>query len=340
MIGYVGAALFVLGLVAAGLYQEYQQKSRSAKENRELLLLTPDDFLKKQKELELDFVKDTESVFQNRAQELEDAYALDYQLHIYNRMVRETAYSQKTILELMFEQKRFLLMASILKEVPMFSKAVDEVWHQQLMFTHEYRDFTEKFAGQFIHHSPNVDETDGVDDKFLFDMMYKKLFVEKPFSAKSWGSAFYERVPSDSFIEEWRDSETPLLHSQYFFEQSETHRAVQVLIREIKSDIESAGSKGKFGRFLEKQSRIVQGSYPTPGTSNELTLPYVLWAAGSTNKTYAESLGLAKTHNKIKSKSDRGDSGFFGSFSDNNESSSDSGDSGGGSSCGSSCGSS
>lgn len=353
MVGYIGATIVIFGFVGIGLYWEYyKKKSESNNENRELLLLTQDEFLKKQKELDLDFVKDTESTFQNLAQELEEAYAIDYQLHIYNRMVRETRYSQNTILELMFEQKRFLLMASILKKVPMFSKAVDEVWHQQLMFTNEYRDLTEKFAGQFIHHSPNVDGTDGVDDKFFFDMMYKKLFIEKPSSAKSWGSPFYEMLPSESFLSEWRDSETSLLESRYFFDRRELHRAVQGLIREIKSDIESAESKGKFGRFLEKQSRIVKGSYPTPGTSNELTLPYVFWAATDTNATYSESLGLAKTHKKIKSDSDGGNSGFIGSFSDNPKGSKDtwcgsdsndsgsSGDSGGSSSCGSSCGSS
>ncbi|MDQ0428925.1 hypothetical protein QOZ98_001752 [Planomicrobium stackebrandtii] len=353
MMGSVGVAIIIFGLVGIGIYwSSHKTKSALKNENRELLLLTQDEFLKKQKELDLDFVEGTESSFRTCAQELEAAYPLDYQLHIYNRMVKETRYSQATILELMFEQKRFLLMASILKKVPMFSKAVDEVWHQQLMFTNEYRDFTEKFAGRFIHHAPNVDGTDGVDDKFLFDMAYKKLFIEKPSSAKSWGAPFYEMVPSASFLAEWRDSDISLLESQYFFDRSETRRSVYGLIREIKSDIESAMNKGKYSRFLEKQSRIVQGSYPTPGTSNELTLPYVIWAAGDTGATYSESLGLAKTHKKIKSDSDGGNSGFFGTVLDKPKSSKEawcgsdssdsggSGDSGGGSSCGSSCGSS
>ncbi|ANU10233.1 hypothetical protein BBH88_07925 [Planococcus antarcticus DSM 14505] len=339
--------------MSVGLYWDhYKKKSESENDNRELLLLTKDDFLKKQQTLELDFVKDTESTFRNRAQELEDAYTLDYQLHIYNRMVKETEYSQETILELMFEQKRFLLMASILKKVPMFSKAIDEVWHQQLMFTNDYQNFTQKFAGQFIHHAPNMDGRDGADDKFLFDMMYKKLFIEKLFSAKSWGSPFYETVPSDSFIAEWSDSGIPQLQSRYFFDKSEIHCSVQGLIRDIKNDIESAENKGEFGRFLEQQSRIVKGSYPALGTSNELTLPYVLWAAVDTNATYSESLGLAKTHRTIKSDSDGGNSGFFGTVLDKPKGSKEawcgsdtsdsdgSGDSGGGSSCGSSCGSS
>lgn len=346
MVGYIGVTLFVFGLVAVGLYQEQKQKSKSANENRELLLLTQDEFLKMQNELELDFVKDTVPTFQKLADQLEDAYKLDYQLHIYNRLVRETRFSQETILELMFEQKRFLLMASILKKVPMFSNAVDEVWHQQLMFTNEYRDFTQKFAGQFIHHSPNVDDDDGVDDKFLFDMMYKKLFLEKSFSSKSWGSPFYATLPSDNFLAEWRETDPSLLQSRYFFEQSETNRAVQGLIREIKDDMEAAESKEKLGQFLEKQSRIVRDSSAAPGTLNELTLPYVLWAAADPHKTYAESVGLAKIQSKNKSNSDGGNSGFFGNFSNHKESSddawsgSDSSDSGGGSSCGSSCGSS
>ena len=137
-------------IVAIGSYWDHRMKFKAKYGNRELLVLAKDEFLKKQQAFELDFVKDTDSAARNRAQKLEDAYPLDYRVNIYNRMVKETKYSQKAILELMFEQKRFLLMASILKKVPMFSKAMGEVWHQQVMFTSQYKHFTEKFVEQFI----------------------------------------------------------------------------------------------------------------------------------------------------------------------------------------------
>lgn len=347
MIVSIGIVFAIFVFVIAGAYWEYRKKSNLKSDKRELLLLGKDDFLKKQKALELDFVKGTESSIQKRAQELEDAYPLDFQVNIYNRMLKETKYSQEFILQLMFEQKRFLLMASILKKVPMFSKAVDEVWHQQLMFTNQYKEFTEKFAGQFIHHAPNVDSIDGADDKFLFDMMYKKMFIEKSFSAASWGSPFYATMPSDDFIAEWRDADTAQLEDRYFFRRKETHRLVQSLIQGIKNDIQSAENKGKFERFLQKQSRIATRSYPTPGTANELTLPYVFWASKGGSSMYAETLGIAKTKRKIKLDSDRENSGFLNSVLGNPKSSrdpwcgsdsSDSSGSDGGHSCGSSCG--
>ena len=338
-------AAFV-GIVALGSYSQNRKKFNAKNGNRELFVLTKDEFVKKQQTLELNFVKDTDSAARTRAQELEDAYPLDYQVNIYNRMVQETKYSPETILELMFEQKRFLLMASILKKVPMFSKAVDEVWHQQLMFTNQYKHFTEKFAGQFIHHAPNVDGVDGADDKFLFDMMYKKLFIEKPSSAKSWGSPFYANMPSQEFIAEWSDTDLVQLEGRYFFDRPETQRLAQGMIRGIKDDIQAADNKGKFEQFLQKQSRISTNSYPTPGTANELTLPYVFWSAKNDSSTYAESLGIAKTQRKIKLDSDAENSGFLSNLLDSPKSSRDpwcaaettgSGGSDSGHSCGSSC---
>ena len=342
-----GIIAAIVGIVAVASYSETRKKVNAKNRNRELFLLTKDEFVKKQQTLELDFVKETDSAARNHAQQLEDAYPLDYQVNIYNRMVKETKYSQETILELMFEQKRFLLMASILKKVPMFSKAVDEVWHQQLMFTNQYKHFTENFAGQFIHHAPNVDGVDGADDKFLFDMMYKKLFLEKPSSVKSWGTPFYANMPSEEFIAEWRDTDIDQLKGRYFFARPETRRLVQGMVRSIKEDIQAAGNKGKFKQFLQKQTRISANSYPTPGTANELTLPYVFWAANSDGTTYAESLGIAKTQRKIKLDSDAENPGFLSNLLDSPKNSrdpwcaaesTDSGGSDSGHSCGSSCG--
>jgi len=39
--------------------------------------------------------------------------------------------------------------------VPMFSRRVDEVWHQFVLFTEEYERFCRRFFGKFMHHEPN-----------------------------------------------------------------------------------------------------------------------------------------------------------------------------------------
>lgn len=34
------------------------------------------------------------------------------------------------------------------------SVAIDEVWHEFILFTREYRDFCEQYLGRFVHHCP------------------------------------------------------------------------------------------------------------------------------------------------------------------------------------------
>lgn len=40
------------------------------------------------------------------------------------------------------------------EKVPMFSRRVDEVWHQFVLFTEEYQRFCQRFFGKFLHHQP------------------------------------------------------------------------------------------------------------------------------------------------------------------------------------------
>lgn len=161
--------------------------------------LTVDEYMKEMAYMELNFVEMTKPFARRLAKNLEDAFSCEYQTNVYNRLLEETTFAPEKIMQLMFEQKRFLLMASIFRKVPMFSKDVDEVWHQLLMFTQDYKTFTESFAGQFIHHQPNVKGTDGEDDKFYFDMMYNSLFYISSFSEEAWGSKFYDQKPSPEF---------------------------------------------------------------------------------------------------------------------------------------------
>ena len=149
------------------------------------------------------------------------------------------------------------------------------------------------------------------------------------------------------FIAEWSDTDIDQLKDRYFFDRPETQRLAQGMIRGIKDDIQAADNKGKFDQFLQKQVRISTNSYPTPGTANELKLPYVFWAAKNDSSTYAESLGIAKTQRKIKLDSDAENPGFLSDIGGSLKSSrdpwcaaesTDSGSSDSGHSCGSSCG--
>ncbi len=67
--------------------------------------------------------------------------------------------------ELEIECKRFLYAATIVPDVLLVpSTAVDEYWHEFILFTKEYQDFCINVAGRFIHHEPIADDSN--DEQF------------------------------------------------------------------------------------------------------------------------------------------------------------------------------
>lgn len=93
------------------------------------------------------------------------------------------------------ELKRFFIMCAVLDRVPMFSKDVDEVWHEMLMYTYEYQQFSERFLGKMLHHAPNTgsEHVPIPNERAWFDTVYVQLFGWHEYSAKLWGAFF--RVP-------------------------------------------------------------------------------------------------------------------------------------------------
>jgi hypothetical protein len=60
--------------------------------------------------------------------------------------------------ELLFmEVKRYLVLSRLDRDISwdMYSRRVDEVWHQFALFTHEYAEFCTRFFGSFVHHRPS-----------------------------------------------------------------------------------------------------------------------------------------------------------------------------------------
>ena len=60
---------------------------------------------------------------------------------------------------LFLEVKRYLVAAHLVApggpECSMYSKLVDEAWHQLVLFTREYTDFSHRHFGRFVHHNPS-----------------------------------------------------------------------------------------------------------------------------------------------------------------------------------------
>jgi hypothetical protein len=54
------------------------------------------------------------------------------------------------------EVKKYLVLSEIhsSRSIPMFSRRVDEAWHQFVLFTAQYSEFCTRFFGKFMHHEP------------------------------------------------------------------------------------------------------------------------------------------------------------------------------------------
>lgn len=53
------------------------------------------------------------------------------------------------------EVKKYLVLSQLSEApVPMISARVDEVWHQFVLFTRQYHEFCQEFAGHYLHHEP------------------------------------------------------------------------------------------------------------------------------------------------------------------------------------------
>lgn len=77
---------------------------------------------------------------------------------VVERVARKYPSATPEALSVAFEG--FLQYAQLCKshpdvELPMFSKSVDEVWHQFILDTRSYQNFCEEHLGFFLHHAPN-----------------------------------------------------------------------------------------------------------------------------------------------------------------------------------------
>ena len=71
----------------------------------------------------------------------------------------------------------------------MFSKRVDDIWHEMLMFTREYETFSKKFYHELLHHTPNNDPTPIPFERAFFDWVYLSSLNQHQ-TAERYGEIF------------------------------------------------------------------------------------------------------------------------------------------------------
>lgn len=194
-----------------------------------------------------------------------------------------------------FEMKRYFLLNAVIKDVPMFSAKVDEVWHEMIMFTVDYERFTDRFFDRFLHHQPNVDTTPSPqpDKRAFFDWMYAHLFDITGNSRLLWGKFFQHPLDKSTLQDFQRLSEDELL-DRYFLRNGKWEEQQRHLIQALKEEIKDAKKRMKSGGSSYFKKALKKGN-----VSNELLFQgfvfYSLYEATDFSRHMNELLLYKKT---------------------------------------------
>ncbi|WP_080845954.1 hypothetical protein [Cytobacillus gottheilii] len=168
---------------------------------------------------------------------LEQTLPFSYEENVLNRVLHE--YPKTTSFEVdwaIYELKRYFVMNAILKSVPMFSAKADEVWHEMLMFTREYQQFSNQFYGGYLHHAPNLDAEPIPGKRAFFDWVYISLFKVEENSKIIWGG-FLKNAIKQEILEDFYHLDERALLDKYFKAGDEFMDVKMYLIHKMKDDM-------------------------------------------------------------------------------------------------------
>ncbi|MEK3934936.1 hypothetical protein MKY41_06405 [Sporosarcina sp. FSL W7-1349] len=141
--------------------------------------------------------RETKQLFQqfNRAW----SYKIEKTVNVRIQKAKRTL-TDAELRERWYELKKFLLLASVSKGLPMFSKKVDDVWHFFLEEHVLYEEFCYQFIGEPIEHHPHEKPKHLPQERAWFDLLYLSFF---PVSSHShlWGDFLQEKEEHQGWIE-------------------------------------------------------------------------------------------------------------------------------------------
>lgn len=157
----------------------------------------------------------------------------DYMKNVEDRVKKEVRLKENEYNWRLVDLKRFFIMTSLLKQSPMFSEKVDELWHEMLMFTREYEDFSKKYLGSVLHHIPNVKETSNPDLRGFFDWIYSELFLIRKENIHLY-KGFFKNPVNPETIDDFRNLPENELIDLYFKNDTKFPGTVSALISSMK----------------------------------------------------------------------------------------------------------
>ncbi|MGG3452035.1 hypothetical protein ABER98_19675 [Domibacillus aminovorans] len=165
--------------------------------------------------------------------DLEKSLGESYMKNVEERVKKENKLKENEYKWRLLDLKRYFILTSLLKESPMFSEKVDELWHQMLMFTREYDDFSKKYLGSILHHSPNVKESPDPDLRGFFDWVYAELFLIKKENIHLY-KGFFRYPVHPTIIDEFKNLPENDLIDKYFKYDTKYNSTVLSLISSMK----------------------------------------------------------------------------------------------------------
>ncbi|MDF2661601.1 MAG: hypothetical protein K0Q94_4392 [Paenibacillus sp.] len=282
------------------------------------------------------------------ARELESAFQTMFVPQLKRRVLdkyprmTEAEYDWKVL-----ELKRYLLMNAVLRGVPMFSREVDDIWHEMLMFTREYETFCNSWYGRTVHHAPHGEAAPMPGERAWFDWVYSQLFVPTEYSGQIWRGFF--RYPLDAQLLEEVERQSPdKLASSRFNRASmdaspEAEKTVGLLIGRLKEQIGNA----KMADGNEPDGKpVMRNAQHTSGANHSNTADYTMLATSMVMFSVIDPMGYNEQMEEVlpeeekKNQASCGSSSCSGTFGDDRSDSRDSDYSGSGSDGGSDGGSS
>ncbi|MFJ8258391.1 hypothetical protein ACIQ4Z_14105 [Peribacillus asahii] len=166
---------------------------------------------------------------------LEQSLSKGYMENVEVRVRKEHTLKENEYTWRLLDLKRYFILTSLLKESPMFSEKVDELWHQMLMFTREYDDFSKKYLGTILHHSPNVNVLPDPDLRGFFDWVYAELFFIRKENIHLY-KGFFRHPVHPMVIEEFKNLPESELIDMYFKRDTQYSTTVLSLISSMKKN--------------------------------------------------------------------------------------------------------
>ncbi|MED5245111.1 hypothetical protein [Priestia sp. LL-8] len=201
--------------------------------------------------------------FEDIVHSLEDSLPIAYVQQVKQRMKGKNTKDDE-VEWTFFEMKRYFLLNAVIKDVPMFSAKVDEVWHEMIMFTVDYERFTDRFFNRFLHHQPNVETIPSPqpNKRAFFDWMYAHLFDITGNSRLLWGKFFQHPLDKSTLQDFQRLSEDELL-DRYFLRNSKWEKQQRHLIQTLKEEIKDAKKRMKSGGSSYFKKALTKGNVST-----------------------------------------------------------------------------